>query len=376
MQEDPSQVLKSHLQSKRTKREPSVMLPENTRKIIHIDMDCFYAAIEMRDDPRLTNKPIAVGGYSDRRGVLCTCNYIARQFGVRAAMPTKKAYQLCPDLLVVPPKFEKYKAVSNQIRTIFKSHTDKVEPLSLDEAYLDVTDTEECQGSATWLAEKIRKEIFEVTQLTASAGIAPNKFLAKVASDWRKPNGQFVITPTAIETFVKQLPVQKIFGVGKVMTQRLYDLGIQTCAELQKLTFEELSERFGVMGKRLYELCRGIDNREIELNRERKSISVEHTFSEDLSNLASCLSKLPRLIVELQQRSQNKIPCGIKSIFVKIKFNDFSVTTADASFNRLELNLYQNLLQQAFSRKVRPVRLIGVGLRLNSSLNAQLELDM
>ncbi len=346
------------------------------RKIIHIDMDCFYAAIEMRDNPKLKKQPLAIGGDSDRRGVLCTCNYVARKFGVRAAMPTAKAYQLCPDLLVIPPQIEKYKVVSNEIREIFAVHTSKVEPLSLDEAYLDVTGTDECFGSATWLAEKIRHEIFKETDLTASAGIAPNKFLAKVASDWNKPNGQYVIPPEAIEQFMPNLLVEKIFGVGKVMLAKLNGMGIKNCADLQKYDLIFLTERFGIMGKRFYDLCRGIDHREVETSRERKSISVEHTYAEDLADLAICLEKLPNLIDYLLQRCSNKLSSGIKSIFVKIKFNDFSQTTVDCSFDKIDFHKYIALLTEAYLRKRKPVRLIGIGLRLNHPSQPQMNLEI
>lgn len=349
---------------------------QTIKKIIHVDMDCFYAAIEMRDDPSLRTKPIAVGGESDRRGVLCTCNYLARKFGVKAAMPTAKAYQLCPDLLVIPPHMEKYKIVSKEIREIFAKHTDVIEPLSLDEAYLDVTGTEECFGSATWLAEKIRQEIFAKTELTASAGIAPNKFLAKVASDWNKPNGQFTIPPNAIEKFMPSLSVGKIYGVGKVMLKKLNDIGIKNCADLQKYELTYLTERFGTIGKRLFEFCRGIDHRDVETSRERKSISVEHTYSKDLVTITECLAKLPELMQDLQRRCNNVGIINIKNIFVKIKFNDFSQTTVDCSFEKMQLEKYQVLMQQAFMRKQKPVRLLGIGLRLNHEPQRQLSLEI
>lgn len=354
------------------------------KKIIHIDMDCFYAAIEIRDNPSLRLRPIAVGGSSDRRGVLCTCNYIARKFGVKAAMPTAKALQLCPNLVVIPPRMETYKAISQEIREIFALHTDKIEPLSLDEAYLDVTGTEECFGSATLLAEKLRQEIFAKTKLTASAGISSTKFLAKIASDWHKPNGQFTISPNAIEKFMPPLPVGKIYGVGKVMLAKLHSIGIVTCADLQKLDLTYLTNQFGTMGKRLFEFCRGIDYRDVETNRERKSISVEYTYPHDLLTLTECLAKLPILMQELQRRCVNAginekqnqhFSPHIKTIFVKIKFNDFTQTTVDCSFEKIQLDHYQTLLKQAFLRKEKPVRLLGIGLRLNHQPQRQLALD-
>lgn len=348
---------------------------QDIRKIIHIDMDCFYAAIEMRDNPSLFGHPIAVGGTSERRGVLCTCNYEARKFGVRSAMPTAKAYQLCPDLQVLPIRMDEYKKASAIVRSIFLEHTDIIEPLSLDEAFLDVTGTQECFGSATWLAEKIRKEIYEQTQLTASAGISCNKFLAKIASDWNKPNGQFVIPPEDIASFMPNLSVGKIFGVGKVTLKKLNNLGIETCGDLQEWSVVSLSEHFGVFGQRLFELSRGYDERPVNTSRERKSISVENTYAEDIPDLNLCMEKLPNLVERLKQRSLNKIEQGIKGLFVKVKFNDFSQTTVDSSFDHIELHKYQVLLEQAFMRGQKPVRLLGIGVRLNTDTEVQLGLE-
>lgn len=202
------------------------------RKIIHVDCDCFYAAIEMRDDPRLADKPLAVGGSAERRGVIATCNYEARAYGVRSAMPSRQALQLCPDLLIVKPRMDAYKAVSQEIHGIFRDYTDLIEPLSLDEAYLDVSACSHFAGSATRIADAIRRRVARELRITVSAGVAPNKFLAKIASDWQKPNGLFVITPAQVDEFVLALPVAKLHGVGKVTGQRLGRMGIQTCAQL------------------------------------------------------------------------------------------------------------------------------------------------
>lgn len=221
------------------------------RKIIHIDMDCFYAAIEMRDAPHLRSLPIAVGGSPDGRGVLCTANYLAREYGVRSAMASYKALKLCPDLVIVPVDFAKYRSVAHAIRKIFYSYTDLVEPLSLDEAYLDVTDCELFDNQARLIAKAICQEIIDTQHLTASAGVAPNKFLAKVASDWRKPNGIFVIPPQKVANFVQKLPVEKIFGVGKVTQRKMQQFGIYTCQDLQALSMTQLIERFGTFGQRL-----------------------------------------------------------------------------------------------------------------------------
>lgn len=298
------------------------------RKIIHIDMDCFYAAIEMRDFPELADKPVAVGGDANRRGVIATCNYAARKFGVHSAMPTTHALKLCRHLILQPVRMDVYRKESQYIRAIFAEYTDLIEPLSLDEAYLDVTSSTQCQGSATWIAQEIRARIFQTRQLTASAGIAPNKSLAKIASDWHKPNGQMVIKPEDIDAFVLPLPVRKLFGVGPKMEARLNDLNIKTCADLQQYSADYLSNKFGSSGQRLYELARGIDNRPVNPARIRKSISVEETYQSDLPSSQACLDALPELIARLETRIQRagKIP-NIHTLFIKLKFCDFQQTT-------------------------------------------------
>ncbi|MGI9293811.1 MAG: DNA polymerase IV, partial [Pseudomonadales bacterium] len=250
---------------------------ESVRKIIHCDCDCFYAAVEIRDDPSLQGKPVAVGGSADRRGVLTTCNYEAREFGARSAMPTAMALRLCPDLIVLPVSMEKYRVASQKVQSIFKEFTEQIEPLSLDEAFLDVSDTPLLQGSATRIAQEIRRRVAAQVGITVSAGVAPNKFLAKIASDWQKPDGLTVIRPEQVQDFVAQLPVNKIFGVGKVTAAKLQRLGVNSCADLQKLSLLELDQKFGRFGKRLFELSRGVDPREVQNERTRKSLSVEHT---------------------------------------------------------------------------------------------------
>ncbi|HAT8221249.1 TPA: DNA polymerase IV, partial [Legionella pneumophila] len=274
------------------------------RKIIHIDMDCFYAAIEMRDFPELANKPIAVGGEASRRGVIATCNYAARQFGIHSAMPTAHALKLCKELILRPVRMDVYQKESQYIRTLFAEYTDIIEPLSLDEAYLDVTESTQCQGSATWISQEIRARIYQTRQLTASAGIAPNKSLAKIASDWHKPNGQMVIRPEDVNTFILDLPVRKLFGVGPKMEEKLNALNIKTCADLQRYSVEYLLHKFGTIGQRLYELARGIDNRPVNPERIRKSISVEETYPIDLPDSEACLEALPDLMVRLEARIQ------------------------------------------------------------------------
>jgi DNA polymerase-4 len=252
------------------------------RKIIHVDMDAFYASVEQRDDPSLRGRPVIVG-WAGQRSVVCAASYEARKFGVHSAMPASRAKRLCPDGVWITPDFDRYRAVSRQIRTIFERHTPLVEPLSLDEAYLDVTHELTGIPTATETAETIRREIREETQLTASAGVAPNKFLAKIASDWRKPDGLFVIRPHQVAAFLPPLPVRKIPGVGKVTEAALKEIGVQTVGDLQTFDEPALIERFGKWGTRLYELARGIDESPVEPSQERKSWSSENTFATDVT---------------------------------------------------------------------------------------------
>lgn len=333
------------------------------RKIIHCDADCFYASVEMRDDPSLRGRPIAVGGSSDHRGVISTCNYEARKFGIHSAMPSSTAKRLCPDIILLPHRMDVYKDVSQKMRDIFYDYTDLVEPLSLDEAFLDVSNSSLYQGSATLIAQEIRQRINSELGITISAGIAPNKFLAKVASDWNKPNGQYVIKPTDVESFIARLPVKKIHGVGKAMNAKLAELHVFTCEDLQKFSIFELSQSFGKMGSRLYNLSRGIDNRPVEADRRRKSLSVENTFSHDLGDIEQCLKKLPILIEQLSARLQ-KVDDSYKvvKIFVKIKFTDFTITTIERSAASILPNEFLELCKTAYSRKEIAVRLLGVGV--------------
>lgn len=335
------------------------------RKIIHIDMDCFYAAIEMRDYPELAHLPIAVGGSPDRRGVISTCNYKAREFGVRSAMATAHALRLCPNLVIQPGRMEVYREESAMIREIFAEYTDKIEPLSLDEAYLDVTGSSLHEGSASWIAEAIRDAIYASRALTASAGIAPNKSLAKIASDWHKPNGQMVIPPEKVADFMLTLPVRKLFGVGPVMESRLNALGVKTCGELQRFSKPELVLQFGAMGERLYELARGIDEREVKPTRIRKSISVEETYPTDLKSLSACKAEIPALIKRLLPRiARRHAEDKIHHLFVKLKFDDFQQTTVERAATHIDSDLIDVLLEEGWQRKARPVRLLGLGVRL------------
>lgn len=340
-------------------------MKNTTRKIIHIDMDCFYAAVEMREDPTLIGKPVAVGGTSRQRGVLTTCNYEARKFGCRSAMPTAQAVKLCPSLILLPVRMELYKSVSAQIHAIFRRYTDIIEPLSLDEAYLDVTECQQCSGSATWIAQEIRQAIFDELHLTASAGIAPLKFLAKIASDQNKPNGQFVIRPDDVNSFVATLPLHKIPGVGKVTTEHLRKMGLETCSDVQKLSLPILVNQFGKMGKRIWDFSHGIDEREVQPHRERKSVGVERTLSYNISTLDEAQTILTALYPELERRTLRAKPdiplLGYRKMGVKLKFEDFHVTTLEKSAVVFELKTFRQLLAEIWERcQGRSVRLVGI----------------
>jgi DNA polymerase IV len=345
------------------------------RTIIHLDMDCFYAAIEVRDKPELAGKPVAVGGARDRRGVLTTCNYEARKFGVRSAMPTFQALQRCPELIVMPTRFEVYRRDSTKIREILLRFTPLVEPLSLDEAFLDVSRRNEDPAA---LAKTIRELIFRDTSLTASAGIAPNKMLAKIASDWNKPNGQFEIRQEDIPGFMEKLPIQKLWGIGAKSAEKFRRLGIQTCGELQRCSKFQLHDWFGKFGLELFLLCRGDDRREVSPDRERKSLSTERTFTTDLTSPAQCESRVPELFEEMM--TDLKKSGGqeqVKSLFIKIRFADFTRTTVERSGLPLQIESFLELLRLGLERKQLGVRLLGLGVRfqeVSPEGNGQLEL--
>ena len=339
------------------------------KKIIHIDMDCFYASIEIRENPNLQGKPVAVGGSSRQRGVLTTCNYEARKFGLHSAMPTAQAIKKCPNLILVPVNMTLYKQVSAQIHQIFQRYTDIIEPLSLDEAYLDVTHCQKCSGSATWIAQEIRQAIFDELNLTASAGVAPLKFLAKIASDMNKPNGQFVIKPNEVEEFIKTLSLNKIPGVGKVTSQRLLDMGLETCADIQNFDQIALLNQFGKAGKRIWDFSHGIDDREVQAHRERKSVGVEQTLLENIHTIEQASALLNNLYQELIRRldrvSRNIPLSSLRKIGIKLKFEDFQVTTLEKTGLPLSLESFQQLLPQIFMRaKGRSIRLIGLHVNL------------
>ncbi|GHE22741.1 DNA polymerase IV [Halomonas urumqiensis] len=338
------------------------------RKILHADCDCFFAAVEMRDDPSLCDIPLAIGGRSERRGVIATCNYPARAFGIHSAMPTARALRLCPTLTLLPGDFERYREVSHQIQAVFHELTPLVEPLSLDEAFLDVTDVTRFKGSATWMARWLKQECLARTGITVSVGVAPTKFLAKIASDWDKPDGLTVIPPDDVTRFLRTLPVRKLHGVGPATGNRLAALGITTCEELGQLGLEQLVDEFGKFGKRLFELARGIDERPVKVERERKSVSVETTFAQDLPNMAQCLEALEPLGERLNERLARHGHPSLAGVFVKVRFNDFSLTTLESRGLAPSRDSFARLLEQAWSRGKRPVRLLGVGVRLASPI--------
>lgn len=343
----------------------------STRKIIHCDCDCFYASVEMRDDPTLRNRPIAVGGSPSARGVIATCNYPARQFGVRSAMSSAQAMKLCPNLLILPTRFDVYRAVSKQLLAIYHDFTDLVEPLSLDEAYLDVSDVALYQNNATKMAEIIRQRVEAEIGITVSAGVAPNKFLAKIASDWKKPNGLFVIKPHAVDAFVAQLPVNKLHGVGKVTASKLEKMGIVTCNDLRQVSLATLTLQFGKFGEHLAKLARGEDHRRVEPNREVKSISVERTMVNDLPDLTACLETLPSLFPLLTERLKKRPSHKkISGLFVKLRFSDFSRTTAECASETIDEKQLITLCTTAFARKALPVRLLGIGVRLVDAIHS------
>ncbi|UZE28036.1 DNA polymerase IV [Pseudomonas asplenii] len=347
------------------------------RKIIHVDCDCFYAAIEMRDDPNLAGRPMAVGGSADRRGVIATCNYEARAFGVRSAMSSRHALNLCPDLVIVKPRMDVYKEVSKEIQAIFRDYTELIEPLSLDEAYLDVSDSPHFAGSATRIAQDIRRRVSRQLHITVSAGVAPNKFLAKIASDWKKPDGLFVITPDQVEDFVSGLPVSKLHGVGKVTADKLGRLGIVDCLQLREWNKLSLVREFGSFGERLWGLARGIDERLVQNDSRRQSVSVENTYDTDLPDLESCLEKLPELMETLTGRIA-RLDSSYRpgKPFVKVKFHDFSQTTLEQAGAARDLESYRQLLSQAFARGGKPVRLLGIGVRLQDLRGGHEQLEL
>lgn len=341
------------------------------RKIIHCDADCFYAAVEIRDHPELAGRPIAIGGTSGR-GVVATCSYEARVFGVRSAMPVSEAKRLCPHLELLATDMARYQAVSKQLMALLREFTPWVEPLSLDEAYLDVTSVDSHQGSATLLARAIRERVRDTLGITVSAGVAPNKFLAKVASDWNKPDGLCVVPPEQVDAFAAGLPVEKLVGVGPSTAEKLHELGIHDCSELRQWSEMALRERFGRHGARLFAMARGEDERPVQVSRPRKSISVETTYGRNLETLAQCQSALRGLVRDLRRRMARKGINGtgasaMEKLFVKLRFADFETHTRECLWRQRhapDVEDFMLLLEGLYGDVPRPVRLLGLGVRL------------
>lgn len=346
--------------------------PNPYRKIIHVDMDAFYASVEQMDHPELKGKPLAVGG-SETRGVVSAASYEARKFGVRSAMSGVQAKRNCPDLIFVRPRFDRYKEISNKIRKIFHDYTDLVEPLSLDEAYLDVTQNKKGNPSATLIAQEIRKRIFEEVGLTASAGISVNKFVAKVASDYNKPNGQKTVNPEEVEAFLENLDIKKFYGVGKVTADRMYHLGIFTGKDLKSKSAEFLEEHFNKSGLYYYNIVRGIHNSQVKPHRTAKSVAAEHTFNENLTSEIFMIEKLERIAEELERRLKRHAISG-KTVTLKIKYSDFTTQTRSKTLpyfisdKGLLLEAAKELLFQ--ERMKDSVRLLGISL---NNLNTEIK---
>lgn len=334
-------------------------------------MDAFFVSIEIRDNPALADKPVAVGGSSTSRGVLSTCNYIARQFGIHSAMPTSIAMRKCPSLIIVNGRMDVYKSVSDYLRQIFARYTHIIEPLSLDEAFLDVSESKLFDGSATLIAEDIRRAIFNETKLTASAGVAPCKFVAKIASDENKPDGICVIPPQKLDNFVRSLPLGKIPGVGKVTLEKLHNLGLYNCNDVRQFPFEQLVRQFGKFGPVIWDRSHGIDQRELSINRQRKSVGVEHTLPDDINSKEDCLQMAQSLYPKLLERLKRSSPeLLIHSQGVKLKFSDFQTTTVEHRCSRLDKGYFNELIEEAFSRRSgRRIRLIGLQVGLPGHTN-------
>jgi DNA polymerase IV len=342
------------------------------RKIIHVDMDAFYASVEQMDNPDLKGKPLAVGG-SEIRGVVSAASYEARKFGVRSAMSGMQAKRNCPELIFVPPRFDRYREISKKLQKIFYDYTDLVEPLSLDEAYLDVTQNKKGNPSATLIAQEIRKRIFEEVGLTASAGISVNKFVAKIASDYNKPNGQKTINPEEVESFLESLDIKKFYGIGKVTTEKMYQHGIFTGKDLKTKTVEYLETHFGKSGAQYYNIVRGIHNSAVKPDRTTKSVAAEHTFDTNLTSEIFMEERLEQIASELERRLQQHKISG-KTVTLKIKYSDFTQQTRSKTLpyfisdKGLLFEVAKELLYQ--ERMKNSVRLLGISL---ANLNTEIK---
>jgi len=346
--------------------------PYEIRKIIHIDMDAFYASVEQLDYPELKNKPLAVGG-SEKRGVVAAASYEARKFGVRSAMSGIQAKKICPDLIFVKPRFDRYKEVSKKIRTIFNQYTDLVEPLSLDEAYLDVTINKKGNPSATLIAKDIRNQIFNELNLKASAGISINKFVAKIASDFNKPNGQKTVAPEEVANFVASLDVRKFHGIGKVTAEKMYQMGIFTGADLKTQSLNTLEHHFGKSGIRFYELSRGIDHNPVIPDKIRKSLAAEHTFENNLASEIYMLEQLKIITTEVSKRLKTQNTAG-RTITLKIKYSDFNISTRSKTLDDYTYHydvIYQTVKNLLLSIELNnSVRLLGISISNLDNSNA------
>ncbi len=342
------------------------------RKIIHVDMDAFYASVEQMDNPELKGKPLAVGG-SEIRGVVSAASYEARKFGVRSAMSGVQAKKNCPELIFVPPRFDRYKEISKKVKAIFYEYTDLVEPLSLDEAYLDVTQNKKGNPSATLIAQEIRKRIYDEVGLTASAGISVNKFVAKIASDFNKPNGQKTVNPDEVQDFLEKLDIKKFYGIGKVTAEKMYQHGIFTGLDLKSKSVDYLETHFGKSGASYYKIVRGIHNSEVKPNRITKSVAAEHTFNENLTSEIFMQERLERIAGELEKRLKKYNISG-KTVTLKIKYSDFTTQTRSKTlpyfisdkgilFETVKELLYQERLKES-------VRLLGISL---NNLNTEVK---
>lgn len=339
---------------------------KKNKKIIHVDMDYFFAQVEILNRPELRNKPVAIGG-DGRKGVLSTCNYVARKYGVRSGMPGFIAKNLCPDLIFLRSNFTKYRKASDIVFEIFSEFTNKIEGVSLDEAYLDVTESEKCHNSATLMAIEIKKKILKQTGLTASAGVSFNKLIAKLSSDYNKPNGLVVVPPGVELDFLKSIPIGDMNGVGKVTQEKMKLLGIFTFSDLQKFCKLDLINLFGNYGTILFNFARGIDNREVETLRVRKSLSVENTFMEDIKSIEEIRSNLHDSYERMKSRLENYSDRSIKSQFVKIKYSDFSKTTVESQFSGvLSFDMFLSLCLKRIGDNFNSIRLLGTGVRFHN----------
>lgn len=347
---------------------------EKIKKIIHVDLDYFYAQVEELDHPELKKKPFAVGGSYSGKGVVCTSNYVAREFGVKSAMPSFMAMKRCPQIVFLRPNFYKYTEKSREIFEIFSKYTDKIQKLSLDEAYLDVTDCRFFQNDAVKIAKAIRKEIFSKTGLTASAGVSYNKLLAKIGSDLFKPDGLAVLRPENIEANIRHFPIQKIQGIGKVTAKKFFARGINTFGDLQKLTKAELVNWHGDYGVSLYNFCRGIDHREVNPRRIRKSLSVENTFFENLQKSEEMIFKLNHTYDELKDRLEKHQDKTIKNLVVKLKYHDFQTSTVEAALDFKE-DSFKELFLRRWHERPEPIRLLGLGVKFQTRMTAARQLE-